>query len=97
MGERQGRPKSDRTWAHDSTRWEYYHPRDGDVVIATHSKRGTTWMQRIVSLLIFQSPKPIPVMEISPCIDARFLMPAEVMRDHIEAQRLAEPGPSGDV
>jgi len=87
MSERQGRPKIYKTWAHDSTRWEYYEPRDGDVVIATHSKCGTTWMQRIVSLLIFQSPEPIPVLEISPWIDARFIMPVEVLRDHIEAQR----------
>jgi aryl sulfotransferase len=86
MSERQGQPKIYKTWAHDSTRWESYQPRYGDVVIATHSKCGTTWMQRIVSLLIFQSPEPCPVMEISPWIDARFMMPVEFMRDYIEAQ-----------
>jgi aryl sulfotransferase len=87
MSERQERPKIYKTWASDSTRWESYHPRDGDVVIATYVKCGTTWMQRIVSLLLFQSPEPLPLWEISPWIDARFMMPVEVMRDHIEGQR----------
>lgn len=87
MNERQERPKVYKTWATDSTRWEYYRPREGDVVIATYVKCGTTWMQRIVSLLLFQSPESLPLWELSPWIDARFLMPAEVMRDHIEGQQ----------
>jgi aryl sulfotransferase len=75
-----------RTWTHDSTRWEHYSPRAGDVVIATPPKCGTTWTQRIVSLLIFQSPAPCPVMEISPWVDASFIMPPEATRAIIEAQ-----------
>jgi aryl sulfotransferase len=74
------------TWTHDSTRWDHYAPRAGDVVIATPPKCGTTWTQRIVSLLVFQSPAPCPVLEISPWIDARFIAPPEVVRDLIEAQ-----------
>ena len=65
-------PKTYKTWAHDSTRWEHYRARDGDIVIATYAKCGTTWMQQIVSLLIFQSPDPRSVLELSPWIDARF-------------------------
>lgn len=80
-------PKIYKTWAHDSTRWEHYRPRDGDVVIATHSKCGTTWMQQIVSLLIFQSPEPRPVLALSPWIDARFILPVDVMMTLIEEQR----------
>jgi aryl sulfotransferase len=75
-----------RTWTHDSTRWEQYAPRAGDVVIATPAKCGTTWTQRIVSLLVFQSPAPCPVLEISPWIDASFLGPFEATREVIEAQ-----------
>ena len=78
--------RSYRTWTHDSARWEHYAPRAGDVVIATPPKCGTTWTQRIVSLLIFQSPAPCPVMEISPWIDATFTGPVEAMRDRIDAQ-----------
>jgi aryl sulfotransferase len=38
----------------DSTRWDHFKPRAGDVVIATPIKSGTTWMQAIVLHLIFQ-------------------------------------------
>ena len=47
-----------RTWIFDSRRWQHYRPRPDDIVIATYPKCGTTWMQRIVSLLVFQSPEP---------------------------------------
>ncbi len=81
--------KSERSYiafVQDSTRWELYSPRVDDIVIATQSKCGTTWMQRIVSLLVFQSPAACPIMEISPWIDALFMMPREVMVQVIEAQ-----------
>ena len=63
-----------RSWHMDSRQWEDYRPRPSDVVIATYPKCGTTWMQRIVSLLIFQSPDPRPMTDISPWIDARFVV-----------------------
>lgn len=80
-------PKVYKTWTLDSTRWDYYQPRDGDIVIATYPKCGTTWMQQIVSLLIFQSPEPRPIQQISPWIDSRFRHSTEEMREIIEAQR----------
>ena len=75
-----------RTWVLDSRRWNTYRPRSGDIVIATYPKCGTTWMQRIVSLLIFQSPEPRPVMDISPWIDRRFGEPMDEIAARIEAQ-----------
>jgi aryl sulfotransferase len=60
-----------RSWVADSRRWNTYRPRAGDIVIATYPKSGTTWMQQIVSLLIFQSPEPRPVSEIAPWFDRR--------------------------
>ncbi|HYB98679.1 MAG TPA: sulfotransferase domain-containing protein [Candidatus Limnocylindrales bacterium] len=49
----------------DSTRWERYAPRAGDIVISTPPKAGTTWTQMICALLIFQSPdfgRPLSVI-----------------------------------
>ena len=70
----------------DSRRWAAYQPREGDVIIATAPKVGTTWMQQIVSLLIFQSPEPRPLARLSLWIDCRFRGPVEQMLDSIEAQ-----------
>jgi aryl sulfotransferase len=75
-----------RTWIIDSRRWEHYRPRPGDVVIATYPKCGTTWMQRIVDLLVFQTPEPRPIMELSAWVDRRFPEPAEAVAARIEAQ-----------
>ena len=61
-----------RTWIIDSRRWQHLRPRPTDIVIATYPKCGTTWMQRIVDLLVFQTLQPRPVMEISPWLDRRF-------------------------
>jgi aryl sulfotransferase len=56
----------------DSTRWGRYTPRDGDVVISTSIKTGTTWMQTIVANLVFpEGDIPGAVTEISPWIDLR--------------------------
>src|SRR5436305_14046096 len=40
----------------DSARWEPFEARPGDIIISTPPKCGTTWMQMICALLIFQSP-----------------------------------------
>lgn len=54
----------------DSGRWDALTLRDGDIVISTPAKSGTTWMQMCVSLLVFQQPEPPrPMAEISPWID----------------------------
>jgi aryl sulfotransferase len=75
-----------RTWIIDSRRWEPYRPRPTDIVIATYPKCGTTWMQRIVDLLVFQTLQPRPIMEISPWIDRRFPEPIGALLARIEAQ-----------
>jgi len=74
-----------RDWACDSRRWANYKPRAGDIVIATAPKVGTTWMQQIVNLLVFQSPAPRPLWELSPWIDCRFREPIDQMLSRIEA------------
>jgi len=58
----------------DSTRWDPFVPRPDDIIITTSLKAGTTWMQRIVSLLLFQSTElPMSLHSYSPWIDARFI------------------------
>jgi aryl sulfotransferase len=75
-----------RSWVIDSRRWKSYRPRPDDIVIATYPKCGTTWTQRIVSLLVFQTPEPKPIMQISAWIDQRFSEPTEAVLAQIEAQ-----------
>ena len=41
----------------DSGRWLGFPFRDGDIVISTRSKTGTTWVQTICALLIFGAPE----------------------------------------
>lgn len=36
----------------DSSRWAFFAPRDGDIVVSTPPKSGTTWLQGILAMLI---------------------------------------------
>jgi len=54
----------------DSARWTGFPFRDGDIVISTRSKTGTTWVQMICALLVFQTPDlPEPLARLSPWLD----------------------------
>lgn len=58
---------------HDSRRWDAYRPRPGDIIVSTASKSGTTWMQRILSLLVFGlGDLPDSLLRLSPCLDQWF-------------------------
>src|SRR5207248_3907761 len=70
----------------DSKHWDRYTPRAGDVIVATAPKVGTTWTQRIVSMLIFQSAAPVPIMTMHPWVDCRFQIPIDAMISMLEAQ-----------
>lgn len=59
-----------RTMSLDSRRWDSFAPRADDIVIAVHPKCGSTWMQRIVDLLVFQSPAPRQFKATSPILEA---------------------------
>ena len=69
-----------RTWVVDSRYWSGYVPRDDDIIIATAPKCGTTWMQQIVSSLVFGDANVRPLPMVSPWVEARFRHTAEEMR-----------------
>jgi aryl sulfotransferase len=53
----------------DSTRWNDFAFRDGDIVIATWAKSGTTWMQQIISQLVFDGAGDVFGQSLSPWIE----------------------------
>jgi len=54
----------------ESSRWDNFEARDGDIVICTPAKCGTTWTQMICALLIFQKTEfDKPLTEHSPWLD----------------------------
>jgi aryl sulfotransferase len=69
----------------DSTVWNDFKFRDGDIIIGTYAKSGTTWTQQIVGQLLFNGKAGIPVSEMSPWVDLRF-PPREEKLSIIEAQ-----------
>jgi aryl sulfotransferase len=54
----------------DSARWWDFPFRAGDIVVSTRSKSGTTWVQMICLLLVFQAPElPDRLGRLSPWLD----------------------------
>jgi aryl sulfotransferase len=71
----------------DNRRWSGFPFRDGDIVISARSKSGTTWMQMICALLVFQTPElPAPLADISPWLDHTIEPLADVVA-RLEAQQ----------
>ncbi|GIJ65961.1 sulfotransferase domain-containing protein [Virgisporangium ochraceum] len=70
----------------DSSRWEGFPFRAGDIVISTRSKSGTTWMQMICALLVHRTPDlPAPLSELSPWLD-HLIRPRDEVVAALEAQ-----------
>jgi len=69
----------------DSTAWNDFEFRDGDIVIATYAKSGTTWVQQIVGQLLFDGAPDVNVAELSPWLDLR-VPPKEVKLAAMAAQ-----------
>ena len=68
----------------NSEAWNRFKFRDEDIVIATYAKSGTTWMQQIVSQLIFNGAESIEVHALSPWIELRILLQPAI--DALERQ-----------
>ena len=82
------RPKKKREFQghhFDSTIWNDFKFRDDDIIIATYAKSGTTWVQQIVSQLIFDGQEGLNVAEMSPWLDLR-VPPKEIKLQAVEAQ-----------
>lgn len=71
---------------HNADRWAQFPLRPGDIIISTMPKSGTTWMQMMCALLIFQTPTlPAPLPELSP-----FLTEYSTSRSEIYAELAAQ-------
>jgi aryl sulfotransferase len=70
----------------DSARWDSFSLREGDIIISTPPKCGTTWTQMICAMLIFQTPElPGPLDQISPWLD-QVLRPLDAVVADLDAQ-----------
>src|SRR5438045_727840 len=75
-----------KTRVSDSTRWERFVHRPGDVFVCSPPKAGTTWMQTIVATLLFPGgDAPDRVMMMNPWLDARF-EPIDAVLERLDAQ-----------
>lgn len=52
-----------------SGRWDGFALRADDIIISTSSKCGTTWMQTLVALLLFDGVPDEPIYDLSPWLD----------------------------
>ena len=70
----------------DSTRWDNFIHRPGDVYVCAPPKCGTTWVQTIVASLIFpDNDLPGPIMWFAPGLDDTF-DPLDEILARLEAQ-----------
>jgi hypothetical protein len=71
----------------DSRRWQDFQFRDGDVVISTPPKCGTTWTQMLVALLVFDGPDfPGSLTAVSPWLESD-MTPLSEVNDRLARQQ----------
>ncbi|MEU0131310.1 sulfotransferase domain-containing protein [Streptomyces sp. NPDC006289] len=79
-------PRRYRSPQQDSARWDDFPLREGDIVVSSPAKSGTTWVQMICALLVFQTPElPEPLSTLSPWLDQLFT-PQDQMYAQLAAQ-----------
>jgi hypothetical protein len=86
-GDRPARLHVYRNAGFDSGRWDGFKVRDGDIIVCTPVKSGTTWTQMVCALLVHQSPRfPEPLTRLSRWLD-RDVEPIDEVLAAYEAQR----------
>jgi hypothetical protein len=66
----------------DSSRWDGFELRGGDIIISAPPKCGTTWTQMICALIVLQEAElPLPLDTVSPWLDMVTRSRAEVFAD----------------
>lgn len=73
-----------RTWILDSRRWDHVRLREGDIVVTTPYKSGTTWMLQIAGQLIFNDLTLRPHGDFGRWVEADFA-PIESEAGDLEA------------
>jgi aryl sulfotransferase len=63
----------------DSRIWLDFPFREGDVIVASYHKAGTTVTQQIVSQLVFEGKEDLPIWRLSPWLDFRLAPKAEML------------------
>ena len=66
------RTRTYQTAIYDSTRWDHFRLRPGDILVCTPAKCGTTWTQMLCAMLVHQStvfPKPLVPIADKPVIE----------------------------
>ncbi len=71
----------------NSTVWNTFKFRDGDIVIVTYAKSGTTWTQQIISQLIFNGAEDTNVSSLSPWLDLRIMPPEAIAAVEFQTHR----------
>src|SRR5262245_27011888 len=60
------RTRTYQTAISDSTRWDHFRLRPGDILVCTPAKCVTTWTQMLCAMLVHQSTEfPLPLTELS--------------------------------
>ena len=68
----------------DSRRWERFEHRPDDIFISTPPKSGTTWMQGIVSSMLWPAgDAPDTLQDRSPWVDVRFAAEDEMLEKSV--------------
>ena len=71
---------------YDSSRWDGFELRPGDIIISTPPKCGTTWTQMLCAMLVFDASTFYqPLARISPWLDM-MTRPLESVVSDLEAQ-----------
>jgi aryl sulfotransferase len=73
------------TWLLDSDRWRAYRPRANDVILTTYPKSGTTWVQRVLSLLLLRAEEPVALDRTFPWWEGN-RRPIETVAEAFDAQ-----------